>query len=121
MSDDRSTSSHLNPNSGNILRAFGMPGPRSDEPMTHDYTETYWGHNYTGLTTVNEEEGVISLLGWGYDIRVGDFVLFGGKGGYVVKYRVEKIEYYPNPKDMWSAEMRFEGREEGERGEGGVE
>ena len=68
---------------------------------THDYTAKTlcWGHSYESVGG--------NILGWGTGIKSGDNLLFDSQSGVRALYRVVKIEYYRDPRDMWKAEVSF--------------
>lgn len=79
------------------------------EPTTHDYfTRRSWGHDYT-IHKIIDSGMKLELSGWGRGIEVGD-ILKLKNGNSSTHYIVDKIEYYNDPKDMWSAEASFAGQ-----------
>jgi len=78
------------------------------EPKTHDYTQRYWGHDYT-ITDVIDEGQQIKAMGWGHGLCVGDYIRFGheASSGGDTHYRIDEIKYYDDPRDMWSALLTF--------------
>ena len=71
---------------------------------THDYTERYWGHDYTFDPIDDGMKG--HAMGWGTGIEVGDYLLLQN-GSDSTRYKVDSINYYADPSDMWSAELSF--------------
>lgn len=70
----------------------------------HDYTKTYWGHDYTFEPIDMGMKG--SMVGWGHGIKKGDYLLLKN-GDSATRYKVMKIKYYLDPKDMWTSEVKF--------------
>lgn len=74
---------------------------------THDYTQRYWGHDYTwqsvdgGLTA--------NVLGWGIGLRTGDYLLLPNREtpDGKTRYQIKSIRYYRDPNDMWDAKLVF--------------
>lgn len=73
-------------------------------PRIHNYIDRSWGHDFIRIGT--REDGLITLRGWGMDIRAGDFLFVATKynGGYM-RYLVEDIEYERDPPDAWVANV----------------
>lgn len=78
--------------------------------MTHDYTQRGWGHDYA-INRVIDGGTVLRASGWGSGISEGDFLILPN-GEATTRYRVESIEYYRDPPDMWSADLWFAPRTE---------
>lgn len=76
-------------------------------PTTHDYTLKTIGHDICW-----SERGIIGggaqlhAQGWGMGIEQGDFLILRNGDG-TTRYQVEKVEYYRDPADMFSVELRF--------------
>lgn len=86
-------------------------------PSTHDFgpTRRFWGHDYT-ITQVIDGGQKLHASGWGHDgqpIAKGDFLILesGGRRS-TTRYRVDGVEYYPDPSDMWTAVLLFDPRKE---------
>ena len=71
---------------------------------THDYTERYWGHDYTFEPIAGGLYG--RMMGWGHGIRDGDYLILLS-GDETTRYKVDSISYYRDPPDMWKAEVSF--------------
>lgn len=73
---------------------------------THDYRRDVrgWGHDIT--YTVEKDGKILNAQGWGDGLRPGDFILLSN-GKDETRYRVKKITYYGDPKDMWKATLKF--------------
>lgn len=72
---------------------------------THDYTTRYWGHDYTIINYIDDGQ-FLSVMGWGRGIKKDDFlILRNGNGG--TRYKVNRINYKADPKDMWDAYLSF--------------
>lgn len=68
------------------------------QPKTHDYSQRVAGVDY--IIEFKEGSNVAIMTTYGRGIRPGDWVvLASGKE----RYRVETLEYYANPGDMWIA------------------
>lgn len=90
------------------LRAFFYPPAR-----THDYTVREWGHDSV-FTPIDGGQRA-SVSGWGYGLERGDYALFPN-GERTTRYRIDRIEYYRDPPDMWHAEMTFAPRQKNTKG-----
>jgi len=67
---------------------------------THDYT-----HRELGLEYLFEAaEAKAYMTGQGRGVRQGDHLLLK-KGESVERYRIEEINYYASPPDMWMASL----------------
>lgn len=79
---------------------------------THDYSgnNRYWGHDYTFEPHKGGRRG--RAMGWGHGIRKGDYLILDNGPGETTRYRVMNIGYFPDPPDMWKAELKFAPREE---------
>jgi MioC protein len=87
------------------------PPEPQHEPRMFDLRSRYWGHDYTWTP----EEGGLKgrLTGWHTPrLRKGDFVVIGKDEGS--RYRIDEIEHYSNPSDMYTAKVSFAPRIEGE-------
>ena len=77
------------------------------EPEVHDYTRERcgWGHD----RTFDSKDGgrTAHMMGWGYGLKKGDFILLSMQSGKTAKYLIKKVEYYSDPRDMWSADVVF--------------
>lgn len=87
---------------------LSSPPPPPREPQTHDYTKRGWGHDYTFSPIDAGQCGRMS--GWGRGIEAGDYLLLDNQGSSS-RYRVDRIEYQMNPRDMWFADVTFAPRE----------
>ena len=76
---------------------------------THDFSSKRWGWNYN-ITSIRDEGLNISICGWGVGISNGDFLILTN-GSDTTRYRVQSIDYYRDPHDMWVAEASFSPRE----------
>lgn len=75
-------------------------------PRTHDYSgpNRFWGHDYTFTPIDGGQRGTV--MGWGSNIRTGDYLLLQNKERST-RYRVDEISYQMDPPDMWSAKVTF--------------
>lgn len=74
---------------------------------THDYSKRRWGHDCTFET---DDNGLTAhSVGWGVGLSEGDYILLEHKGSPngSSRYRIEKIKYFRDPPDMWSADLVF--------------
>jgi hypothetical protein len=83
---------------------FLRPNARGTE-QTHDYTHRFWGHDYTFDPGRGGLEA--KMMGWGMGIERGDFLVLAHPQGGTTRYRVNRIEYYNDPPDMWRADVVF--------------
>lgn len=80
---------------------------------THDFSVTYWGHDYN-LMDISDDGIKVSLAGWCQGINAGDFLILKNGSG-TTRYLVDSIRYEDNPEDMWFAKASFAPRDsEGE-------
>lgn len=77
--------------------------------QTHDYTRRTWGHDYTTLEVIDGGQR-LRLGGWGLGIEAGDYLIFPNGNG-TTRYRVDRIDYRMDPRDMWFAEATFAPRQ----------
>jgi hypothetical protein len=77
---------------------------------THDYRVPRWGHDFATIHVFADGKR-ITAQGWGRGVLVGDYLLLPNRNAET-RYRVERIDYYPDPPDMWMAELVFAPREE---------
>lgn len=83
--------------------------PKTIKPtgVTHDLRRKYWGHDYVWDPADNGATG--RLTGWHpRRIAAGDYVVFGNGQG--ARYKIEEIEWYSNPSDMFTAKVSFAAR-----------
>ena len=79
------------------------------DPTTHDYRRPKrgWGHDYT-VSRVHDNGMILDMLGWGYGIRQGDFLLLESKSeSGETRYRVKEVQYLRDPSDMWNITAEF--------------
>lgn len=81
---------------------------------THDYTVRHWGHDYTFKPIDGGMKG--SIIGWGSGLKDGDYLLLEDPRGGSSRYQIDSIEYFSNPSDMWSANVKFAPRKEADNG-----
>ena len=77
--------------------------------MTHDYSgdKRIWGHDYTLTPISGGMKG--RMVGWGRGINTDDFLILDN-GKSTSRYRVDRISYFKDPSDMWSASVTFNPR-----------
>jgi 2',3'-cyclic-nucleotide 2'-phosphodiesterase (5'-nucleotidase family) len=93
----------------NLANVGSIPTSRAT-PETHDYTHRTWGHDYAIHQVVDQGQTLITS-GWGYGLHVGDYLLLCNKDK-TTRYKVETINYYLDPSDMWNATLSFAPRQE---------
>jgi hypothetical protein len=72
---------------------------------THDFTTCRgYGHDYTFEPINGGQRG--KVFGWGRGVRPGDYLILSNSDGST-RYVVDAIRYYPDPPDMWRAEVTF--------------
>jgi len=87
-----------------------LTSSRKTGPKTHDYRKRYWGH----AVTIHEHHGgksgykTLRVSGFGYGVRVKDWIVLQGVSGYPMRYRVEQIKHLMDPQDMWWATLEFD-------------
>ena len=74
---------------------------------THDYSRRCWGHDYTFDPIDNGLRG--AMMGWGHGLKQGDYLILENKDKST-RYQIEKIDYFSDPNDMWSADVVFASR-----------
>ena len=76
--------------------------------QTHDYSARCWGRDYTFHPRAGSDGCEAEMLGWGCGLSAGDFIIIQGeKPGHTTRYKIDEIEYFGNPKDMWKAKVHF--------------
>lgn len=81
------------------------------EPVTHDYSERYWGHDYA-ITEIKNGGQEIRMTGWGHNLNPGDFIIIQNNSiepgaNPTTRYQIKSIEYQSNPRDMWFGWFTF--------------
>lgn len=72
---------------------------------THDYTESDRGSHYVFESTDDETIGYMTARG--NNVQPGEYVLLPEEDrNNSCLYRVEEIDYYANPADMWIARLK---------------
>jgi len=82
---------------------------REKEKLTHDFNRSRgWGHDVVW----RPEEGGLrgQATGWCEDIREGDYIILPTADKQGSRYEVEKIRYYADPDDMFTATLVFNPR-----------
>lgn len=92
-----------------ILYVVEKAGIKPPVGNFHDYTNRYWGHDYT--FTPSDDGMKAKMIGWGHGIAIGDYLILQHPEGGQSCYRVEQIVYMRDPSDMWSASVVFSPRE----------
>jgi hypothetical protein len=81
------------------------------ERPTHDYRKGHrtWGHDLSYRPLPDDK---LKATGWGSGLREGDYMLLSN-GDSDTRYQIETIRYFGDPKDMWTATLRFAPRGDG--------
>ncbi len=89
----------------NFLSLFSLVSSKSkhQKNKTHDYSRFISGQDYVFEILEGSIQGY--MTGQGKDIKPGDYILLQ-KGSESYRYRVEEIDYYSNPSDMWIALLK---------------
>ena len=70
---------------------------------THDYTDSWWGH---ALNIVREDGLTMYAIGHCQErIQVGDFVRLRFQSGATRLVRVDVVEFFTDPMDMFTATL----------------
>lgn len=77
---------------------------KPEQSATHDYTVRCWGHDFAFTPIDGGMRG--HVIGWGDGLRVGDYLILPNRAA-TTRYRIEAVEYYVDPNDMWSADVVF--------------
>lgn len=78
-------------------RVFAQVLPCSPKPRTHNFTKQIQSVNYE----FEQIDGRRSqMTGYGRGINVKDYIILSKEG---IRYRVEAIDYYADPANMWTA------------------
>lgn len=72
---------------------------------THDYRRRFWAHDYTFDPVDAGQRG--HMMGWGPDVAAGDYLILEAPNPNGTRYAVERISYFPDPPDMWEADVVF--------------
>ena len=70
---------------------------------THDYTTVSWGHACGFRPERGGDFG--RMHGWGRGIADGDYIVFDRADIGTVRYRVGRILYCRDPREMWFADV----------------
>jgi hypothetical protein len=88
---------------GHDFYDVGVSKKKSDHcrPKVHHYLKTIDSNSFA-LEPLGKNELEFSMTGFGADIKQGDFIVINDKPS-TITYKVESIEYYLDPPDMWMA------------------
>jgi hypothetical protein len=83
----------------------------------HDYTASCWGHAIgmkDGPTATNPigrwmGHGPLRGFEFGGRMQAGDRIVVMMQSGKRGAFRIDAIDYFRDPPDMWSATVRFDG------------
>lgn len=76
---------------------FALALPSSPKPRIHNFTVQVEGANFV-LEAI--DGGRIQMTGYGKGIKRGDYIILSKDK---IRYRVEAIDYYADPPDIWTA------------------
>ncbi|MBH8554707.1 hypothetical protein I8751_20560 [Nostocaceae cyanobacterium CENA357] len=97
---------NLSSNFINSLPLLFYPVNRlSKKHKTHDYSQLIWGKDYVFESLSSGIEGQMTGIGKG--IKPRDYIILQ-RGFETYRYRVEQIDYYSDPSDMWIALLKRE-------------
>ncbi|AFY75965.1 MAG: hypothetical protein IGR93_17505 [Hydrococcus sp. C42_A2020_068] len=91
----------------NRSRVHSCFRPAGRKPKTHDYSPSIWGDDY--IFEPIEEGNKGYMTGRGQGIEGGDCLILSNGFDFCC-YRVETINYYANPPDMWIALLKLADR-----------
>ena len=88
---------------GNDSHGFGVSTKKSDHsrPKVYHYLKTINSNSFA-LEPAGENSLKFSMTGFGTDIKQGDFIVINDETS-TTTYKVENIDYYLDPPDMWMA------------------
>lgn len=74
-----------------------------------DYTQTYWGHDIPYWDSKDKGQTVHAMGFSSESIQVGDYLRLSNKTNTdgEAHYRVTKIDFSRDPKDMFTADLEF--------------
>lgn len=70
---------------------------------THEFTRT-WGDDYTFTPLDGGQRGTVT--GWKEGIKTGDYLILRNGDG-TTRYQTTYVQYFDDPTDMFSAEVKF--------------
>ena len=82
---------------------------RTHQPQTHDYTRMRWGHSVSFIS-ISDDGRSAKVLGHGFGVKEGDFLLLSNGSNATTRYRIAKWEQ-KRPSDCWGADIEFAPRE----------
>jgi hypothetical protein len=80
-----------------------------EDMVTHDFTRSQWGHSLSTFKPLPDNKG--EAMGFGDNIEQGHFLILRN-GTSTTRYRVDSIDYFRDPSDMWQAKLSFSPRPE---------
>lgn len=80
--------------------------PETQLPKEHDFTTSNWGW---AIAKVYEDN---TAIGHGLGLSSGDTILLKMSSGRVGLWRVQEIDYYRDPRDMFKAKIELFGYKE---------
>jgi len=88
-------------------RYYGKVERTSTEPKVHDYRNQGWAWSCVFREKRDDKGHLWSGYGFGPDIRKDDYVILGHENGDHATYRVTKIRYERDPRDMYHADFEY--------------
>jgi hypothetical protein len=85
-----------------FLQTVGSTKRFSQKIRVHNYTAYKLGRDYA-FDQMNDGDQAY-MTAYGRNVRPGDYILVS-HAGVKQRYRVEQIDYYANPSDMWIASL----------------
>jgi len=76
--------------------------------MIHDFRKEIWGHGMT-LTERVKKKSEWTFVSQRLGVDVGDIILRDMSSGQVGQFKVESINYFKTPKDMFNARVSWVG------------
>ena len=85
---------------------------------TFDFSSPGWGENVVVTETIDKGK-IIKICGWTKHIQCGDYLILRNatdvKGiSATTRYKVDEIDYYADPPDMFNAVCSFAPRQNGD-------
>ncbi|GAB4243395.1 MAG: hypothetical protein Kow0049_32960 [Stanieria sp.] len=96
-------SSLFNRNLNELPNSFKKSRQASSSVKIHDYRRYSLGSDYIFELVDHTDKGY--MTGYGMGVKPGDHLLLT-IDNQVCQYRVQEIDYYANPSDMWIALLK---------------
>ena len=88
-----------------LINLLPVDGLKTQRQKTHDYTKLTWGTDYEFELLENNRQAQMTAQGKG--VKPGDRIILKNNT-FTETYRIEDVEYYSNPSDMWIGLLRKE-------------